>query len=105
MTTHVFAPRLKRGKEGEGVKHFLVHCYPEEQLRTHQQLPFFYSPASLLPSFHSFSLRKQSRFVRYLALSGVCLVSWSVRLMFGASPPPSVVQSAVRPLLVIQGVD
>ena len=104
MTTHVFAPRLKRGREGE--KHFLVHCYPEEQLRTHQQLPFFYSPASLLPSFHSFSLRKQSRFVRYLALSGVCLVSWSVRLMFGASPPPSVVQSAVRgPLLVIQGVD
>ena len=62
--------------------------------------------SSLLPSFHSFFLRKQSRFVRYLALSGVCLVSWSVRLMFGASPPLLSSPPSVRgPLLVIQGVD
>ena len=63
MTTHVFAPRLKRGKEGEGVKHFLVHCYPEEQLRTHQQLPFFYSPASLLPSASKAVLSAISRYL------------------------------------------
>ena len=90
MTTHVFAPQLKReGREREGAV-FSCPLLPRGAITDTSAL---FLSFILLPSFHSerqsllLLLRKQSRFVRYLALSGVCLVSWSVRLMFGASPP------------------
>ena len=107
MTTHVFAPRLKRGKEGEGVKHFLVHCYPEEQLRTHQQLSFFYSPPFLPPPLISFLLPPQAKPFCPLSRAIWCLFSVLVCPTDVWRLAPSVVQSAVRvrPLLVIQGVD
>ena len=65
MTTHVFAPQLKReGREREGKKeqHFLVHCYPEEQLRTHQRsFSLLFSSPHFIPSgrvfFFSFASR------------------------------------------------
>ena len=87
------AQKRERGREKEA---FSCPLLPRGAI-TDTSATLFLLFSSLLPSFHSFFLRKQSRFVRYLALSGVCLVSWSVRLMFGASPPLLSSLPSVRP--------
>ena len=110
MTTHVFAPRLKREREGKeeererGGAAFSCPLLPRGAITDTSallslSLSLLFSSPHFIPErpLLFFFLREQSRFVRYLALSGVCLVSWSVRLMFGASPPLLSSLPALRP--------
>ena len=92
--------RRREGKRGSSI--FLSIVTPRSNyghISAPLSLSLLFSSPHFIPErpLLFFFLREQSRFVRYLALSGVCLVSWSVRLMFGASPPLLSSLPALRP--------